>query len=498
MAGIQFGTDGWRGLIARDFTFDNVALCAQGVANYLRQGGMADKGLVVGYDTRFASEEFAGRVAEVLAGNGIVTYLSTRAAPTPVVSYNILRREAAGAAIITASHNPALWNGFKYKPEYAGSATPEITGRLEEEIERAEREGVDSLPLSEAKDRGLVREIDPMPEYLDHVARLVDFDTISEAGLKVVVDAMYGAGAGYLPSLLLSRPSAPRAGAGASRSLNDAFEVPPASVVEIHGERNPAFPGMERPEPVASNLSALSKLVVTKEADVGIALDGDADRVGIVDEKGEFITPLETFALLALYLLEIKGERGALVKSLTTTSMVHKLGQIYGVPVAETPVGFKYICPIMLKENALIGGEESGGYGFRGHIPERDGIMSGLILLEYMAKTGKRPSELLEHLFSIVGTHHYQRRDVTFAPEMREQLQGRLETGELGEVGGMSVVSTDAIDGRRFIFSSGAWLLVRFSGTEPLLRVYAEASSHEQVEGLLDEAETLLGLREGV
>ena len=496
MAAIQFGTDGWRGLIARDFTFDNVALCAQGVASYLRQEGIAGKGLVVGYDTRFASEEFATRVAEVMAGNGIVTYLSTRAAPTPVVSYNILRRNAAGAAIITASHNPPLWNGFKYKPEYAGSATPEITGRLEEEIEKAEKDGVASLSLSEARERGLIQEIDPMPEYLGQVGRLVDLDGISKAGIKVVVDAMYGAGAGYLTSLLSATQSqAP--GAATPRRPNGAPHKASTSVVEIHGERNPAFPGMERPEPVASNLSALSGLVVTKGADVGIALDGDADRVGIIDERGKFITPLETFALLALYLLEIKGERGALVKSLTTTSMVHKLGQVYGVPVVETAVGFKYICPIMLRENALMGGEESGGYGFRGHIPERDGIMSGLILLEYMAKTGKRPSELLEHLFNVVGPHHYQRRDVVFAPGMREQFKNRLETGEIGEIGGMSVVSSDAVDGRRFIFSSGAWVLVRFSGTEPLLRIYAEAQSNEQVEGLLDEAEVFLGLREG-
>ena len=475
MAIIRFGTDGWRGLIARDFTFDNVALCAQGVASYLHKEGRAGDGLVVGYDTRFASQEFAGLVAEVMAGNGIATFLSDRAAPTPVVSYNILHNKAAGAAIITASHNPALWNGFKYKPDYAGSASPEVTARLEQEIERAETAGVSSMPLPKARDEGLVQSINPTPSYLEQIARLVDIEAISSAGLSIVVDAMHGAGAGYLRSIL------PQSG---DRSV----------VFEINGERNPAFPGMERPEPIATNLSSLSHTVIEKGADVGIAFDGDADRVGIIDEKGTFITTLEAFALLALYLLEIKGARGTLVKSLTSTGMVYRLGEIYDVPVFETAVGFKYICPIMLRENALMGGEESGGYGFRGHIPERDGILSGLLLLEYMAKTGKRPSELMEHLFEVVGPHHYQRRDISFPPEARGSLQSKLESGDLNEVAGMPVVSTDAIDGRRFKFPSNAWLLVRFSGTEPLLRIYAEAESPKKVGQLLDGAEAFLGL----
>ena len=331
------------------------------------------------------------------------------------------------------------------------------------------------MPIHKARDEGLVRSIDPTPPYLEQIARLVDIEAISGAGLSIVADAMHGAGAGYLRSILPQ---------GGDRSV----------VLEINGERNPAFPGMERPEPIGANLSSLSRLVVEKGADVGIAFDGDADRVGIIDEKGNFITTLEAFALLALYLLEIKGDRGALVKSLTSTSMVYRLGEIYDVPVFETAVGFKYICPIMLRENALMGGEESGGYGFRGHIPERDGILSGLLLLEYMAKTGKRPSELMEHLFEVVGPHHYQRRDISFPPEDGGSLQSKLESGSLNEVSGMPVVSTDAIDGRRFKFSSNAWLLVRFSGTEPLLRIYAEAESPQKVDQLLDGAEAFLGL----
>ena len=487
MATIRFGTDGWRALIADEFTFDNVALCAQGVANLVRQEGKADKGLVVGYDTRFASEEFAARVAEVMAGNGIVTFLSTRAAPTPAVSYNILHCKAAGAAIITASHNPASWNGFKYKPDYAGSAAPEIIDRLEEEIQKSEVDGVSSLPLNRARDLGLVQDIDPMPPYLGQLSHLVDLDAISKAGLNVMVDAMYGAGSGYLASLL--GRTGPRDAQGGALGHADRTKVE-----EINGERNPAFPGIERPEPIAQNLLGLSRLVVERRADVGIAFDGDADRVGIIDEDGSFLTTLQTFALLALYLLDVKGERGPLVKSLTSTSMVYKLGEIYGVPVFETPVGFKYICPIMLREGAIMGGEESGGYGFRGHIPERDGILSGLLLLEYMARTGKRPAELMKQLFRIVGPHYFHRRDVTFAPEAKARLQSRLQSGELGEVAGRPVTASDAIDGRRFIFGADAWLLARFSGTEPLLRIYAEAESPESVNELLDGAEAFLGL----
>ena len=476
MANIRFGTDGWRGLIAEDFTFDNVALCAQGVANYLVQQRVAERGLVVGYDTRFASREFAARVAEVMAGNGITSFLASNAAPTPVVSFNVLHQEAAGAAIITASHNPALWNGFKYKPDYAGSATPEVTARLEEEIERAESTGVASMPLQRARDQGLVRDFDPMPAYIDQVARLVDLPAIRRAGLNVVVDAMYGAGGGYLPALLSSDTQGDTA------------------VLEKNGERNPAFPGIERPEPIASNLSALSRQVVESGADVGIAFDGDADRVGIVDEKGNVFTTHQAFALLAHYLLELKGERGALVRSLTSTNMIDRLGERYGVPVFETVVGFKYICPIMLREDALMGGEESGGYGFRGHIPERDGILSGLMLLEYMVKASRRPSELMDDLFQAVGRHYYNRRDVDVDPGDRPALLGRLESAEVGEIAGLQVTGGDSVDGRRFIFEGNAWLLGRFSGTEPLLRIYAEADSPEVVEKLLDGAQSFLGV----
>ena len=470
---IRFGTDGWRALIAEDFTFENVARCSQGLADYLKAEGIAAKGLVVGYDTRFLSREFAECVATVMAGNGIKAYLSEKAAPTPVVSFNVLHHQAAGAAIITASHNPANWNGFKFKPEYAGSATQEVTDRLELAI--AESGPVQQIPLGRALDEGLIVEFDPDPPYLERVSHLIDLTAIRDAGLQVSVDAMFGAGAGYISRLISG---------GAT------------TVEEINGYRNPAFPGMEQPEPIAHNLTTLTERIKAGGPSVGLALDGDADRVGVVDEHARFITTLEVFSLLALYLLENKGEKGALVKGVTSSNMLNRLGERFGVDVHEMKVGFKYIGPRMSEVDALMGGEESGGFAFRGHIPERDGVLSGLYILEYMAKTGSTPSQLVQHLFDQVGSHYYNRRDVSFDPQDRartEELQRGIGEGGLTEVAGLRVRQTDEIDGRRLVFDD-AWLIIRFSGTEPLLRLYAEAGQPELVEALLDGAAEYLGV----
>ena len=470
---IRFGTDGWRALIAEDFTFENVARCSQGLADYLKAEGIAAKGLVVGYDTRFLSREFAECVATVMAGNGIKAYLSEKAAPTPVVSFNVLHHQAAGAAIITASHNPANWNGFKFKPEYAGSATQEVTDRLELAI--AESGPVQQIPLGRALDEGLIVEFDPDPPYLERVSHLIDLTAIRDAGLQVSVDAMFGAGAGYISRLISG---------GAT------------TVEEINGYRNPAFPGMEQPEPIAHNLTTLTERIKAGGSSVGLALDGDADRVGVVDEHARFITTLEVFSLLALYLLENKGEKGALVKGVTSSNMLNRLGERFGVDVHEMKVGFKYIGPRMSEVDALMGGEESGGFAFRGHIPERDGVLSGLYILEYMAKTGSTPSQLVQHLFDQVGSHYYNRRDVSFDPQDRariEELQRGIGEGGLTEVAGLRVRQTDEIDGRRLVFDD-AWLIIRFSGTEPLLRLYAEAGQPELVEALLDGAAEYLGV----
>ncbi len=473
-ARIRFGTDGWRGIIAQDFTYDNVRACAQGVADYLAREGMADSGLVVGYDTRFASEHFAQAVAEVLAGNGIKSYLCDKAVPTPVVSYNIVVLKTAGAVVITASHNPANWNGFKFKSQYAGSASPDVVATLENHIAKVLESGkVGTIPLEQGLKDGVIEHIDPAPSYMSHISTLVDLEPIKRAGLRIVVDSMYGVGAGYFHRLIEG---------GTTR------------VTEINGERNPLFPGIQQPEPIAQNLTRLSGLIKEEGADVGLATDGDADRLGMVDEKGDFISPLQIFGLLALYLLEVRRERGAMVKSLTTTRMIQHLGELYGVPVFETPVGFKHIGPVMIRENALIGGEESGGFGFRGHIPERDGILSGLYILDLMVKLGKKPSELIQYLYDKVGPHYYDRIDIHFDASCRQSILHRMTNSRPKMVDGYPVASVDSTDGWRILLQDGSWLLMRFSGTEPLLRIYAESQSPERVKRLIEFGESLAGL----
>ncbi len=471
---IRFGTDGWRAIIAEDYTFDNVRLCTRGVSQYMLNQGLAQRGLVVGYDTRFASEDFARTVAETAAGSGVNVFLCDRPAPTPVVTYNIVDRKAGGAVVITASHNPPNWNGYKYKPDYAGSASPEITSAIEELIDAVPAgEPAPSLAWSDALAKGVGQGIDPYEAYVEHVGGLLDLPALRDAGMKLVVDVMYGAGAGYMQSIL---------GGGKT------------SVTEIHGERNPIFPGIRQPEPVADNLTELPRLVTETNADAGFALDGDADRFGLVDEKGRHVSPLQVFALLALYMLETRGERGPLVKSITTTRMIYRLGEIYNVPVYETPVGFKYVGPLMTQEGALIGGEESGGFGFRGHIPERDGIVSGLFILDMMVRTGRRPSELLDYLYDRVGPHFYDRSDVPLDPEKRDGLAQRMGGVNPDAIGGVKVASRDSTDGYRFVLEDGSWVTIRFSGTEPLLRIYAEGKSADRVGTLLSEAKGLAGL----
>ena len=471
---IEFGTDGWRGVIAEDYTFERVRLCAQGTAEMMRRQDTASRGLVVGYDTRFASAEFAAAVAEVTAANGIKTLLSDRAVPTPVLSYNLVSKNAGGGVVITASHNPPQWNGFKFKPDYGGSASPEVVEELEGCIASAEgSDTIQTVPLAYALDEGLVQYFDARQPYHRHIATLVDLEGIREAGLKVLVDPMHGAGAGFIPTLL----------AGGS-----------TTVEEIRGDPNPAFPGMAQPEPLARNLEELMSVVPAQGFDVGLATDGDADRLGVVDEKGTFVTTLQCFALLCLHELEVLQRRGPLVRSVTMTSMIDRLGEIYGVPVIDTPVGFKHLGPVMMREDALAAGEESGGYAFRGHIPERDGILSGLIVLEMMVKTGKTVSELLAMLTDKVGPHHYDRRDLKFNPNQLTATMERLAAAQPATLAGRPVTAVDTRDGYRFLLEGDHWALIRFSGTEPLLRIYAEAESMEAVEALLSETQALAGV----
>ncbi len=469
---IKFGTDGWRGIIAEDFTFDNVRICAQAVASYLRQTGMAERGLLIGYDTRFASEDFARAAAEVVTANGIRVLLCIKPTPTPVISYGIPAKKIAGAIVITASHNPARWNGFKYKSQDGASAPTEVIDQLEKNVAATIATGkIKRQSIVEAEKQGLVEHIDLAPPYQSQIESLLDLEALRKANLKIAIDSMYGAGAGYFKALL--------------RNGNN-------QLIEINAEHNPAFPGIKQPEPIAVNLAKLKALVKEEGASVGLATDGDSDRIGIIDEKGNFLNQLQVFALLALYLLEVRGQRGAIVKTITTTSMLYRLGEIFNVPVYETPVGFKYVAPLMLDKDAMVGGEESGGYGFRGHVPERDALLAGLCFLDLMTRTGKTPSGLLEYLFSKVGPHYYDRLDIELREQQREAIIKRLKESDPRTLNGAAVVKKDTFDGFRFTLADTSWLLIRFSGTEPLLRIYAESDSPAGVSRLLQTGQKLV------
>lgn len=470
---IKFGTDGWRGAVADVYTFANVRIVAQATANYLKSKGQNEDGLVVGYDMRFASEFFAAAVAEVLAANGIHVLLTEHAAPTPAVSYSILTHHAAGAAVITASHNPWTDNGYKYKPEYAGSADPKTIAAIEEQVDELYgQDKVQRQPVAEAVQQGKVEYFDAKPDYVKRLGELIDLDRLRKSSLNVVADPMYGAAIGYFPSLI----------GGGSLQLR-----------EINAERNPYFGGIN-PEPIAVNLGKLMHDVPASGADVGVAVDGDADRVGLVDEKGQFINQLLVYGLLIMYLLEKKGWRGPIVKSVSTTSMANRLGEKFGVRVIETPVGFKYIGPMMQENDAMIGGEESGGYAFRGHIPERDGSLAGLYLLDMVLDYGMPVSEIVEYLQKTAGPSYYERIDARFPEERREEIIGRFQGEHPAEIAGQKVDHVQTIDGFKYFLADGSWLLVRASGTEPLIRFYTEASSPEMAQRILKAGQEMAGL----
>jgi len=473
-AGIHFGTDGWRGAIAGDYTFASVRRCTQGFASFLLKKGYAGRRVVVGYDRRFGSENFAGSAAEVLAANGLNVLLTQTATPTPAIAYAVVYHQAAGAVNITASHNPATDNGFKVRDEHGGAIDPAGLKEIEGAIP-AQDGGVQWIPLKLGlKDRS-VEFFDPAPAYTEQLSRLVDLGRIRAAGLNVVFDPMWGNGAGWLPSLL----------AGGTTKVG-----------EIHSERNPIFPEMERPEPIRPNIDVGLRRVREEKADALLVTDGDADRVGFGDEHGEFINQLQVFGLLALYLLEVRGLRGPIVKTLSTTSMLEKLGARYGVPIHQTGVGFKYVAPKMLETNALMGGEESGGFAFRGHVPERDGLLASLYLLDMMVSLHKKPSELVMALYEKVGgAYYYDRVDWPLDEAGRDEAMEKVASARPAQLAGLRVLDRLTVDGFKYMLEDGGWLLVRFSGTEPIVRVYCETMHQEKVQRLLEEGTQLVGLQ---
>jgi phosphomannomutase len=472
MSDIKFGTDGWRGRIADDYTFANVRRCAQGFASYLLNQGHQGEWVVVGYDKRFAGEFFAEAVVEVLAANGLKVYLTDGATPTPVISYSVVAKKAVGAVNVTASHNPPWDNGFKVRDQFGGAIAPEGLKDIESRIPES-ADGVKSMDIEEAEAQELVVRFDPAPEYIEQIKRLIDLEPIKAAGFKVLVDPMWGNGAGWFPRLL---------------------EGGKTEVLEIHNVRNPIFPEMSRPEPIPPNVDAGLKATLEKEADVLIITDGDADRVGVGDENGQFIDQLRVYALLAYYLLEVRGERGPIVKALSTTTMLEKLGKIYDVPVHRTGVGFKYIAPKMLETDAMIGGEESGGYAFRDHVPERDGILAGLYILDMMVKLNQKPSQLIETLFSKIGPHYYDRIDTRFEGS-REKRQELILAANPETVGGLKVMGLETMDGFKYDLEDGGFLLIRFSGTEPIIRVYTETMHKDRVQDILKDGLKVAGIQ---
>ncbi len=469
---IEFGTDGWRGSVGEDYTFDNVRRCAQGFANYLLGLGVTDKGIVVGHDQRYRGEHFAAAAAEVMAGNGIKVWLTDRPTPTPVISYSVVAKEACGAINITASHNPNTDNGFKVRDETGGAIAPDDLKKIEALI--PEGNGFKRLALAEAVADGLVEYFDAAPDYLRQLERLIDVQPIKDAGLKIVVDCMWGNGIGWFPRIL---------GGGKTE------------IIEVHNQRHPLFPEMIRPEPIPPNVDAGLARAVELGADVVIMNDGDADRVGVGDEHGRFIDQLRVYGLLGYYFLEVRGESGPIVKTISTTKMLNKLGKLYNVPVHETGVGFKYIAPKFTETNALLGGEESGGYAFHGHVPERDGILAGLYLLDMMVRLNKKPSELIDLLFEKVGPHYYHRIDSRFPAEDKDDILARVDAARPETIAGLQVSEIVTIDGHQFIMEDGGWLLIRFSGTEPIIRVYCETTHEDKVEAILEDGMRIAGLR---
>ncbi len=468
---IKFGTDGWRGAIAADYTFTSVKRCAQGYASYLIDHGNKGSSVVVGYDKRFLSENFASAVAGVLYGNGFKVFLTDCATPTPVISFSAVNLKTAGAVNITASHNPPTDNGFKVRNEFGGAIDPagllEIEANIPDDLER-----VKELPVYDGINSGEIILFDPAPAYLDHINKLIDLSAVKKAGLTVLVDCMWGNGAGWFTKLL---------------------EGGPTEVIEIHNERNPIYPEMKRPEPIPPNIDVGLKATIDKRADVLLITDGDADRVGIGDENGQFINQLQVYGLLAYYLLEVRQMRGPIVKTLSTTSMLDKLGKLYDVPVYETGVGFKYVAPKMLETDAMIGGEESGGYAFKGNVPERDGILAGLYFLDMMVRLKQKPSELLNTLFKKVGAHYYDRIDTAFKGDKTQKEQLILNSHPR-EIAGLTVTGLNSTDGYKFSLEDGGWLLIRFSGTEPIIRVYCETTHKDKVQAILKAGLEIAGI----
>jgi len=479
---INFGTDGWRAVISETFTFHNLRMVTQAIADAVASEGWLNgiaidpqpdpKKMVIGFDTRFLSDRYAKEAARVLAANGFTVYLCQADAPTPVISYAVKNLHAIGGIMITASHNAPRYNGVKLKAAYGGSALPELCRKVEVYLNDNESQGrgPNLIDYDIAREKGLIIRFNPMPDYQEHLRGLIDFDVIAENPQYIVVDSMYGAGRGVIKGLL---------------------EGTGCEVHEIRNEMNPGFGGVH-PEPIGHYLQPLSGAICMGKGTLGLATDGDADRIGAMDERGVFVDPHKIMALSLKYLAETRKLKGSVVRTVSTTRMIDLLADQFGLTVHETPVGFNHIADYMLTEDVLIGGEESGGISFLGHIPEGDGIIMGLLLVEILAAAGKPLSVLVNELLEDVGPAHYTRKDQRLKrPVAKQKMVEQLFSGAPEKINNVDVVEISTKDGVKYILADNSWLLIRPSGTEPVLRVYAEGSSPEMVEALLAYGESV-------
>ena len=467
---IKFGTDGWRGLIADDFTYENVRIAASAIANYLHASTDAKedlkKGVCIGYDTRFASERFAATVAEVIAASGIPVKLASGITPTPALSYAVKNLNAAGGVMITSSHNPFQWNGVKYKAWYGGSGKPSIISSIESHL---------SDPVRKADKPAAIESADFLPDYLAAIRKFADLPLIAKSGMKFAVDCMYGAGAGIISGI---------------------FQEIGVDHIEIRAEHDPLFPGIN-PEPIEPHIYALEKAVVEHKCGAGLATDGDADRIGAVDEHGNFVDPHKIFSVLLEWLLSRKKWPGDVTRAFNTTGMLDRICERYGRKLYEHGIGFKYVCDLMLEKDILIGGEESGGIGISRHLPERDGLLNSLLLANVMAEEKKTLGQLVQYLQEQYGEHQYGRIDLHIPDALKNAAIARAKAG-VKEFAGMRVEHVETLDGIKFFLdnpeaktkpnAAKTWLLLRASGTEPLMRIYSESCSKESVTKLLEAA----------
>jgi len=464
---IKFGTDGWRAIISDEFTFANVRIVAQAIADYINNHGLGKRGIIVGYDSRFLSDKFAEECVKIMLQNGISCFLPDRDLPTPVVAYEVNDRKTAGAIMITASHNPPQYSGIKFIPEYAGPASQDITKEIEEYLKKYTEKGVDAGPH---KDGATVERFNPKKRYVKFVGSFIDIPSIKKSKIKIVCDPMFGAGRGY---------------------LSDILEEMGLKVEEIHGQRDANFGGLT-PEPTGEHLEELKDKVVEEKASLGLANDGDADRFGVIDETGRYMGANQIFPLLFLYLLEDKKMKGSVVRSVATTHMIDKIAKLHKVKVHETPVGFKHIAKIMMSESVVIGGEESGGLSIKGHVPEKDGILACLLVVDLVAKKKKPLSKIYSEFVKKIGVFIDKKINYRIEEKYKQKLLELLRNDPPKKMGGIDVRDINRMDGVKLNFKDGNWMLIRPSGTEPLLRVYFESSSEEKIKQTQKDFEKIL------